>query len=298
MLGLFILFACGDAENADQKQEPSVEDTNVISEPSEAMEPSKEEPSQEPSQEVSSPATEPSSPTSEPSSSDACQDQSCGACPSECTSDENCNDGVLECTCECPEPIASNICETDADCSGGNCIDVVDSNSDIKVCQQSPPTTMHTCDYSVGEFEMMNDCCDNVDCVDSFGNTGYCLAYSVNYCGGPPPPESNICRYDECQQDSDCTTGMVCLDKGVLGEPINRCVIAECTSHADCSGLSGGTCSAVYDSPTCGGLMLTCTDNTSECRHYNDCSAGMNLCVKSTNGVMCEQDMPPALPPF
>ena len=289
MLGLFLLFACGESKETAPKEETSITDTDIVSEPSEVTEPANEEPAEE----ITEPTSEPSSPTSEPSSTDECENQTCEECPSECTSSEECVDGLLECLCECPEEIVSNACETDTDCGNGTCIAVVDNSTDIKVCQQAPPTTMHSCDYSIGEFEMMNECCDNVDCVDSLGNSGYCLAYSVNYCGGPPPPESNVCRYDECQQDSDCQTGKVCLDKGVLGEAINRCVVADCTSHSDCSDSIGGRCSAVYNSPTCGDLVLTCTDQESECRHYNDCNSGQNLCVKSSNGVMCEQDMPP-----
>ena len=295
MIGLFFLLACNNADETTKHSEDTVSsEPSSVPEPSDVPEPSTEEPSDD-IIEPSSPTTEPSSPNSEPSSNDDCEDYSCETCPEECTPIDECIDGVINCYCECPEEeIFSNACENDTYCNGGTCVDVVDTNSDIKVCKQNPPTTMYTCDYSAGEFEMMNECCDNVDCVNPSGNMGYCLAFDVNYCGGAPPQEMNTCRYDYCQQDSDCSAGFVCLDRGVLGEATNQCILAECTSHADCTESSGGRCSAVYDSPTCGDLTLTCTYADSECRHYNDCSNG--LCVKNANGTSCEMDMPPPLP--
>ena len=51
--------------------------------------------------------------------------------------------------------------------------------------------------------------------------------------GGAPPPEMNTCRYDDCRQDSDCSTGFVCLEKGLVAT--NQLIFQECTSHSDCT---------------------------------------------------------------
>ena len=178
------------------------------------------------------------------------------------------------------EPIRSNVCETDEECStGGRCLSVVDVNIDVRVCQYSVNAWIHECE------EMSWGCCSDEECEN-----GLCAAMEINYCGGPPPEQENVCVSNECSSDSDCSVGSVCLDAGVLGSLTGSCIPAACTQHSDCNGVDA-RCSLVYDGVTCPGTKLVCTDVQSECRWYGDCDQG--LCVGTDNGAWCQEEMMP-----
>ena len=176
--------------------------------------------------------------------------------------------------------IKSNVCSQDSDCGGnGHCVPVVDDSLDVLVCQYPTDIWLHECtEYSWG-------CCSDTDC-----DSGVCAAMEINYCGGAAPAEENVCVYEDCLRDTECSIGSVCLDAGVLGSLTGRCVPAFCTQHSDCSGTDA-RCSLVYDGVTCPSVLLTCTNAQSECHWYGDCEGGR--CVGTQTGVSCQEDMPP-----
>ena len=178
------------------------------------------------------------------------------------------------------EDVVSNVCSTDADCGTGVCINVVDGNSDVRVCQHPVDVWRYEC-----SSEDMG-CCSDEDCQD-----GVCAAMEINYCGGPAPAEENQCVTQECMTDVDCDTGLVCLDSGVVGSVTGICIVAQCMQNSDCPG-EYGRCSLVYNDVTCPGLQLTCTDRDSPCRWYGDCDNGW-LCVGDSTGVSCLEEMMP-----
>ena len=175
--------------------------------------------------------------------------------------------------------IQSNVCVADEDCGAGQCISVVDTHEDIRVCQYPVDIWMHECqEWSWG-------CCADEEC-----DAGVCAAMEINYCGGPPPEEENICVSEECFVDTDCSIGSVCMPSGVLGSVTGTCIAASCMQHSDCSGAEA-RCSLVYDGVTCPNVHLSCTDAQSSCRWYGDCSQG--LCVGDEQGVSCQEESPP-----
>ena len=174
---------------------------------------------------------------------------------------------------------SSNVCDTDEDClGGGQCVAVVDTNNDIRVCQYPVDIWMHEC-------QEWNGCCSDDEC-----ESGVCAAMEINYCGGPPPDEENICVPEDCLTDTDCASGTVCLPSGVLGSLTGICIQASCMQDSDCAG-DDARCSLVYNGVTCPGTRLSCTNAQSECRWYGDCEQG--LCVGDAQGVSCQEEMMP-----
>ena len=178
------------------------------------------------------------------------------------------------------ESSKSNVCDIDEDCMGnGQCIFVVDTGEDVRVCQYPVDVWMHEC------HEESWGCCADDECA-----SGVCAAIEINYCGGAFPDQENVCVLEDCLIDSDCAIGSVCLPSGVLGSLTGVCIQADCTQDSDCSG-DDARCSLVYDGVTCPGTRLQCTDAQSECRWYGDCEQG--LCVGDAQGVSCQEEMMP-----
>lgn len=98
----------------------------------------------------------------------------------------------------------------------------------------------------------------SVDSDCTAGTNGYCeLSSYSSYC---------YCNYG-CLKDSDCGAGQICQ----CGDPVGRCVMADCTSDAECN---GGAC-ATYDSnPGCGGVAYACTVAGDSCLAGSDCPDG------------------------
>jgi hypothetical protein len=111
------------------------------------------------------------------------------------------------------------------------------------------------------------ECCFDEDCTED--TRGRCSSRSFNYCS-----------YDECQQDSDCTTGGPC----VCGEGGNQCLSGNCQVDGDCSG--GALCSPTLG--TCGlysgVLAYYCHTPEDACVNDSDCTVpgmGLGYCMYS-----------------
>jgi hypothetical protein len=88
-----------------------------------------------------------------------------------------------------------------------------------------------------------------------------------------------------CIQDSDCGAGQICE----CGDPVGRCIEAECRSDADCGGkacelLRAGMCGLAeqYRCATaqdeCSSSQQ-CTKGSQRCFVYNGVAKCMNMCV-------------------
>ena len=108
------------------------------------------------------------------------------------------------------------------------------------------------------------------------------------------------CTYDECLQDQDCGTGMLCLcsadrsSRGVSGH--HRCIRAGCHVDANCGPC--GSCSPVYAclDPVPSNFMIDgyfCHTPGDACVDQNDCPDRQpysgHLCAPSHDGRwICE----------
>jgi hypothetical protein len=108
-------------------------------------------------------------------------------------------------------------------------------------------------------------CSKDADCVEKAN--GFCELENVSgQCG---------CAYG-CTQDSDCSAGEACL----CGDPVGRCVRANCKSDADCA---GELCTTDSYAGGCGPTALACQTPQDECAASSDCAAGESCVVQ--NGV-------------
>jgi hypothetical protein len=91
-------------------------------------------------------------------------------------------------------------------------------------------------------------------------------ASPYRHCGVRYGGSAHVC-VDGCVQDTDCTTGMVCL----CGDPVGRCVPATCNSGADCEpGFDCATYQA--DPPGCFSTGFSCLSLSDACVSDADCS--------------------------
>lgn len=124
--------------------------------------------------------------------------------------------------------------------------------------------------------EAGNACCSDSDCTE--GVNGRCLSSMVGYCGGIPPIEVNVCRYDECQTGNDCGPNEACALAGTFGRPTNTCIPALCYGDGDCTDDEGGKCGLMHSSDTCPVPVLGCTYAGATCRASWQCPNNL-LCV-------------------
>lgn len=164
----------------------------------------------------------------------------------------------------------SGDCDTDADCPGGKCVELMPGG--YRVCQfpvqeatacQSPSTPM-------------DQCCKSSDCA-----TGKCYAFPVTpYCGGVMPVDHNVCASDGCELGKICpvgneTTGM-CMPAGAYGYAVSGCVLQNCTHDTDCNAEPGGVCVPV-ENPCCGQPQgFFCSYPSDGCKKQSDCKPGQS----------------------
>jgi hypothetical protein len=136
-------------------------------------------------------------------------------------------------------------CQTDADCNGGQCVELTPGG--YKVCAHIPPQAT-ACTPSP-----LDECCTSADCKGG----GKCYAASVfPYCGGPAFQPQNVCVTDQCTDDASCNGDggagkpMICTPAGTVGSPARSCLTAYCHTDADCTARPGGACLLVHD-PCC-----------------------------------------------
>jgi hypothetical protein len=112
------------------------------------------------------------------------------------------------------------------------------------------------------------ECETDADCTD--GTNGRCI---WPYGGG------NVCRYDECFEDSDCGGASICACRVPESFSFNRCFLGNCVVDADCGSAGWCSPSAVHVGPTCmtgispGSVGYFCHTAEDECIDDSDCGA-------------------------
>lgn len=146
----------------------------------------------------------------------------------------------------------SDDCQSDADCPGSRCAQVVPGFS---ICV-TLPSEATSCLSSDGADE----CCTSADCA-----VGRC--YEV---WAYPSSPVNSCLSDQCTSNTDCGVGWICLDAGVVGRPVRSCVQAFCRSAWDCQEGTSGRCVPIENNCTGDVYLLACRYE-GQCRRTGDC---------------------------
>lgn len=190
-------------------------------------------------------------------------------------------------------PPRRDACTTDSDCASGRCEALPEGGQATRYCLVVPEVSRVSCEFT-SELDSLNECCEDDEC-DANGSTGICVDFSYRYCGGPPPPEANLCRYHDCQTDVDCGAGRACMPAGAFGAALRKCVQASCRADVDCLARTGGQCRPMRNGP-CGTLSgFFCTYDDDPCREDADCPStfGDGQCVPTDEGTRCEESFPP-----
>lgn len=184
-------------------------------------------------------------------------------------------------------------CAADSDCTTGSCLPLPDAEDAVRYCVTHPLVPRIPCESTQG-LDPMNECCSDDDCV-AIESGGRCASFSYGYCGGPPPPEANICRYHQCNADVDCGPGHACMPEGAFGEAVRTCVQVNCRTDEECAVRSGGQCRPMTVGPCAALFGFFCTYSDDPCREDADCPStfGSGDCVPTDEGTRCEQSVPP-----
>lgn len=179
-------------------------------------------------------------------------------------------------------------CSDDEPCDSGEC---------ISFGTDDPATGWHTCKQpqeaapGCGTIEDPDQCCQHTDCTESAG--GSCVLGPIFYCGGAQPEFANVCIYDSCGSNADCSESEVCVPAGVFREPASRCVASTCETDADCTAGASPECNPFFDPCNRRFIGFHCTYESSECRSDIDCAAN-NYCTPGVDGqTSCEEFFPP-----
>jgi hypothetical protein len=177
-------------------------------------------------------------------------------------------------------------CQSAADCAGQPCLAVPNA-----------PNGWHTCAVQRVEATMCtggpDQCCDSTMCTA--GQGGGCFLGPIFFCGGAHPIPSNMCVYDGCSTDADCSAMPfgVCVPPGAFGEYRSVCDYGDCRFDSDCSGGPAGECSPFFD--PCNGRFIGfhCTYFTSACRSDSDCPSGYYCQPGMGGNTSCQKFTPP-----
>lgn len=152
-------------------------------------------------------------------------------------------------------------CDTNADCPGGTCVEIVAGG--YRVCLD-PPMSATRCDRP-GE----DQCCTSASCPHGT----LCFLGPVHpICSGVVQLPANECAADECTHDSDCAPG-ICVAAGILA-PVATCLDATCRHDGDCTAEVGGACILARD-PCCAlPVALVCAYPSDGCATNADCTFG------------------------
>jgi hypothetical protein len=118
------------------------------------------------------------------------------------------------------------------------------------------------CTLTSADGGPLGPCASDVDCQDG-GVGGRCT----------PGLTGCRCTYDECQSDSNCGMGMLCVchDSAYTAGAGNACMTGNCRVDTDCG--PGGYCSPVHGIDTnCGNVAgYYCHTRRDECIDDSDC---------------------------
>jgi hypothetical protein len=184
-------------------------------------------------------------------------------------------------------------------CRGGTCWEALDGAT---ACVNPVPTpTLTTC-----QTGGTTCCLKDADCTQS--TNGRCLPLldvEENFCGGAIPL-GNVCRYDQCRTDADCTaeapagaTVSSCVPSGAFGLYNATCIYGGCRTNADCGLHPGGSCQ--YGQAATNGVcslrnVLFCAYPSDSCQVTNNATTGCpagKICVPKSSYQGRECGAPP-----
>ncbi len=120
--------------------------------------------------------------------------------------------------------------------------------------------------------ELMNKCTTDAECTS--GKNGRCFGSFLS---------ANVCTYDECFNDGECKAAVCdCRNGGSVGL-INKCVIGNCRTDADCAGNycspSGTLLASGCTGPSAGSYGFFCHTAADECVDDGDCGDAITHCL-------------------
>ncbi len=184
----------------------------------------------------------------------------------------------LQCNTRCGGGVTPGDCKTDANCNGGQCLELTPGG--YRVCA-STPLEVTSCG-SQDPQPFPNECCQSSECAE-----GICVAGpGPTYCGGPAIEPYNYCAVDACQSSADCDAvpNGVCFPAGSYGFPAATCVAGGCQVDADCKEEADGRC-LLHQDQCCGSPSLVCV-YADGCVKNADCpEATPNCLVEDGRGV-------------
>jgi hypothetical protein len=120
------------------------------------------------------------------------------------------------------------------------------------------------------------------------------IFYPTGPCGGGGGDAINRCLMDECATDAQCAANEVCVSGAKL-EALKACVPVSCRTSADCGAAPGGSCIWIAGG-CCGGVgsgfdvrapTLACVYPSDWCRSDADCAAPTPFCVVDGTRAHC-----------
>lgn len=177
---------------------------------------------------------------------------------------------------ECREPRGD--CTEDNTCGTGHCEAIPDHPDGWFTCINERLYETDECSPD-GDHQ----CCSSSECTS--GINGGCFEGPLWYCGGMMPIPSNVCLYDQCTDDEDCTEHEfgLCLPAGAFNELRKHCVYGGCIFNRDCSSGSGGECLPFFDPCHRRFTGFHCVYDDSDCKRDSDCE-GDEYCQPGEDG--------------
>jgi hypothetical protein len=133
---------------------------------------------------------------------------------------------------------------------------------------QACPTKIPRASACTAPEDAQNACSSDADCNAT--PNGFCqIPFFDSHAGFIP---GCACVYG-CSTDAECGEGRICL----CGDPVGRCVQADCTSDADCHGLF--CVESAFDND-CNSTGMACQSELDECLIDADCTSGSQCSFK------------------
>ena len=156
--------------------------------------------------------------------------------------------GANKFPCESPRDLGNGVIECDG----------FKHRQEPGTCASLVPRPEEVPDHSVG---MISQCKFDADCKE----------HAYGWCSNISQGNESYCAYG-CVKDSDCANNLLCE----CGDPVGRCVPADCKSDADCEG--DFLCKAYDSSGGCGLSRYTCQSAADTCGSDLDCAPQSALC--------------------
>lgn len=179
-------------------------------------------------------------------------------------------------------------CVSSTDCGGRPCVRVPDEPGGYWLCEVAERDEATDCSST---DPWVDQCCNSFECIG--GTNGGCFFsdWGWGFCGGAIMPH-NVCVYDECAHDSDCTAGpnAICVPRHIQDWPRTRCAYGTCRTSVDCTREPGGFCTPVFDFCCSWRISGFFCIYPGACQYHADCAGDLNGCVGdlSTGGTYCD----------